>query len=267
MTVHALIFDVDGTLADTEELHRQAFNAAFAEAGLPWHWSRPRYRALLRITGGKERLAHHIGSLRLGSGEQQRLLDLVPTLHANKTRHYAAAVEAGRLPLRDGVQRLLHEARDDGCRLAIASTTSAANIDALLRATLGPDAIDWFDVIACSDQVARKKPAPDIYQLVLQLLGVEPEAAVAFEDSAHGLAAAQAAGVWTVATPTWWSAEDDLHEAGLLLPRLGDPQQPLPGEPGGVLQHAPWLTMAELQARRSLRPPPDAVQALYREAR
>jgi HAD superfamily hydrolase (TIGR01509 family) len=263
MILRALIFDVDGTLADTEEVHRRSFNTAFQRAGLDWAWSRETYRELLKVNGGKERIASHIDSLMLREGARKVLHGRIAEIHADKTRIYSGVVAAGRVPLRDGVARLLNEARDAGCQLAIASTTTAANVDALLQATLGPRGLEMFDVIACGDLVGAKKPAPDIYQLALSTLGVAPEEAIAFEDSVNGLHAAVGAGLWTVLTPTYWSEGGDFSEAALVLPRLGDPQQPLEGEPGGRLQQAAWLTMDELIARRTPPPAACAVRALY----
>jgi HAD superfamily hydrolase (TIGR01509 family) len=266
MSIQALIFDVDGTLADTEELHRQAFNAAFADAGLRWDWSRARYRELLRVTGGKERIAHHIDTLGLDELDRRAALARIPALHAAKTRHYAALVDSGAAPLRPGVVRLLHEAREAGLHLAVASTTSPANVEALLVAALGPQGPALFDLFACGDLVRHKKPAPDVFELVLRTLGLDADEAVAFEDSAHGLRAARAAGLWTVVTPTWWTAEEDFGDAQLLLPHLGDPAQPLAGEPGARLPDAAWLT---LQGLAQLRRPPAVhceVQRLYQGA-
>ncbi len=249
MSIEALIFDLDGTLADTEEAHRTAFNLAFEHMGLGWHWDRARYRRLLDTTGGKERLAAYVAELRLSAAERSRLVALLPQLHADKTRFYSSLVRDGGLSLRPGVARLIDEALADGCRLAIASTTTAANVDALLQATLGTRGLDLFSVIACGDQVRAKKPAPDIYQLALHHLALEPSRAVAFEDSVNGLRAARAAGLWTVVTPTYWSEDGDFTGAALVLPDLGDPAQPLPGEPGGQLQQAAWLGFAELTER------------------
>ncbi|WP_077033113.1 HAD-IA family hydrolase [Pelomonas sp. KK5] len=215
MSIEALIFDVDGTLADTEEAHRAAFNEAFRQQRLPWQWSREDYRELLAITGGKERIAHYIDGLGLRGSERVWLTELIPELHAQKTRLYTAFVAAGGVPLRAGVEALLDEAEAASCRLAIASTTTAANIDALLQATLGPRGLDRFAVIACGDQVRRKKPAPDIYRLALAGLGLEPERAIAVEDSANGLRAAQGAGLWAVVTPNFWTEGQDLSAAEL----------------------------------------------------
>jgi HAD superfamily hydrolase (TIGR01509 family) len=267
MTIEALIFDVDGTMADTEEAHRVAFNLAFDRQRLGWTWTRSEYRALLSVTGGKERIASYIDTLPVSPALRQRLLARVPEIHADKTRLYSSAVRDGSVPLRDGVARLLEEALDAGCHLAIASTTTAVNVDALLHAAFGARGLEMFTVIACGDQVRAKKPAPDIYRLVLQTLGVGPERAVAFEDSSNGLRAATGAGLWTVVTPTFWTEGSDFSAAGLVLPHLGDPTRPLPSEPGNVLKTQAWLGMDELQEIARPVRPPSPVRALYEERR
>jgi len=245
MTLKALLFDVDGTLADTEETHRQAFNAAFLEFRLPYDWNRDRYEALLRISGGKERLAHFFEALPVSREERDRLLAAVPGLHRVKTERYAELVASGGSPLRPGIARLLGEATAAGIKVGIASTTTSANVAALLDAELGSNAHKRFAVIACGDVVPAKKPAPDIYRLALSTLGLPASDAVAFEDSANGLAAARAAGLFTVVTPTRWTASQDFGEANLTLPHLGDPGMPLDavaaGRAGG-----PFLTLEAL---------------------
>ena len=245
MSIEALIFDVDGTLADTEEAHRVAFNLAFERYRLGWVWTRSDYRTLLNVTGGKERIAAYIATLPLAAPERKRLTELVPVIHAEKTRFYGSVVADGGVPLRDGVARLIGEALVAGCRLAIASTTTAANIDALLNATLGPRGIDHFAVIACGDQVRAKKPAPDIYRLALANLGLGPERAIALEDSANGLASAVGAGLWTLVTPTYWTEHSDFSAAGLVRPSLAT------------------LTLAELEHAARPPRPLNALQQLY----
>ncbi len=241
MPIEALIFDVDGTLADTEEAHRSAFNEAFRQHRLGWHWSREDYRSLLDVTGGKERITAYIDGLGLRGSERFWLVDLVPELHAEKTRIYGAFVAEGGVPLRPGVEALLDDALACGCRLAIASTTTAANIDALLHATLGPRGLDRFSVIACGDQVRRKKPAPDIYKLALANLGLDADRAIAVEDSANGLRSAQAAGLWTLVTPNFWTEASDLSAADLLRADLNGlsfdelASQAAPAPPPGLL--------------------------------
>ena len=216
----ALIFDLDGTLADTEETHRQAFNAAFIELALWWDWSPPLYADLLKVSGGKERLRHYIGTLRVPAAERERLLAIVPALHETKTRIYTELLVRGQRPFRPGVLPLLRAARGAGLKLAIASTTTSANVDALLQANLGGARDVAFDVVACGDVVPEKKPAPDIYRLALASLRIPAESCIAFEDSLNGLRAAKAAGLATVVTPSRWTAQEDFTGADLVLPSL-----------------------------------------------
>jgi HAD superfamily hydrolase (TIGR01509 family) len=218
--LEALIFDLDGTLADTEETHRQAFNAAFVEFELWWDWSPERYAQLLRVSGGEQRIRHYIGSLGVPAAERARLLELAPALHRAKTRLTTELLERGRRPFRPGVLRLLGEAREAGLKLAIASTTTSANVDALLRANLAGAPHVFFEVIACADQVRAKKPSPELYELVLASLRLAPECCVAFEDSVNGLAAAKAARLVTVVSPTRWNAGQDFSAADLVLASL-----------------------------------------------
>lgn len=241
----ALIFDVDGTLADTErDGHRVAFNRAFAEAGLDWEWSVGRYGALLAVTGGKERIGHYIDQFRPELRSQTPDLDgFIARLHAAKTRHYLAMLEGGAIPLRPGVRRFLTEARSAGVRLAIATTTSPENVTALLRHSLAPDASDWFEVIAAGDIVAAKKPAPDIYTEALDRLGLDSGACLAFEDSRNGLLAAHGAGLATVVSVNDYTRGEDFAGAALVVDGFGEPDAPwtvLAGKAGG----APMLDLA-----------------------
>jgi phosphoglycolate phosphatase-like HAD superfamily hydrolase len=175
MTLHALLFDVDGTLADTErDGHRPAFNQAFADAGLDWHWDVALYGKLLAVTGGKERMKYYIDHFRPDYRKPDHFDELVAELHQAKTRHYAALAARGGIPMRPGVRRLLIEARDAGLRLAIATTTTPENVTVLLEHSLGPGTQDWFEVIAAGDIVPAKKPAPDIYHYALEKMGLEP---------------------------------------------------------------------------------------------
>ena len=263
MSIDALIFDVDGTLADTEEAHRTAFNLAFERFRLGWVWGRVEYRELLKVTGGKERIARYIATLNASPADTRRFVQMVPDIHAEKTKFYSSVVSDGAVPLREGVERLLEEALTAGCRLAIASTTTAVNVDALLQTTLGSRGLEMFSVIACGDQVPAKKPAPDIYLLALRHLGLHADQAVAFEDSFNGLRSAVAAGLWTVVTPTFWTEDSDFSAASLVLPHLGDPRHPLEGEPGGQLRSAPWLSFDELMQKATPPITPNATSALY----
>jgi beta-phosphoglucomutase-like phosphatase (HAD superfamily) len=222
MKLKALIFDVDGTLADTEEAHRNAFNESFRRHGLDWNWSRPRYAHLLSTAGGKERLAAHIDSLPLELAERQALTARIAAIHATKTDIYGSMVAAGQVSLRDGVAPLIDEAASANVQLAIASTTTLANIEILLRATLGRHAIQRFAVVGAADQVRHKKPAPEIYRFVLRELARSARECVAIEDSRNGLMAAKAAGLHTVVTPSFWTRAQDLSAADWVLPSLGE---------------------------------------------
>jgi len=213
----ALIFDVDGTLAETEELHRQAFNHAFVRHGLDWHWDRAVYKDLLRVTGGKERIRAYHGRRENASP----LSDAdIAELHRVKTAHYAGLIETGCCPLRPGVTDLLTAAKARGQRLAIATTTSHGNIDALLSQALGKRWAGDFDAIVAGDDVRDKKPAPDVYLEVLARLKLEASGCVAIEDSANGLIAASRANIPVLITRSMFFRDDDFSAARVVLDDL-----------------------------------------------
>lgn len=216
----AIIFDVDGTLAETEEGHRRAFNRAFAEAGLPWHWDQDLYRKLLAVTGGKERIRYFIEDFGPEGAPEGDLDEFIAALHANKTVAYGRIVKDGNVDLRPGVRELIAVARERGYRLAIATTTTPANIDALLLATLGKPAREFFEVIGAGDSVPAKKPAPDVYLQVLEQLGLPPGHCVAIEDSRNGLLAARAAGISAIVTPGVYTHGENFEEAALVAEDL-----------------------------------------------
>lgn len=238
MKLKALIFDVDGTLADTEEAHRSAFNEAFRRHGLDWNWSKPRYAHLLHVAGGKERLRAHIDSLTLEPDAHRALIERIAAIHKTKTEIYASRVMAGEVSLRDGVQRLIDEAASANVQLAIASTTTLANIETLLRTTLGRYSMQRFAVVGAGDQVRHKKPAPEIYRFVLRELARSANECVAIEDSSNGLTAAKSAGLYTVVTPSYWTRAEDFSAADMVLPSLGSPARPLPPRAAALVGHS-----------------------------
>lgn len=211
----ALIFDVDGTLADTEGLHLEAFNHAFRQEGLDWRWGVDEYIRLLDISGGRERLMHYWQSVNPDHKEVDAgaVKDLVARLHEVKTAYYENAVNQGAVTLRPGVLALMSEARAQGLQLAIATTTSPVNIAALLRTAIGPDWRAHFLSIGDASNAPLKKPHPQVYMKVLADLGIRAADCVAFEDSSNGLRAATAAGLKTVITPNRFTAHHDFKGA------------------------------------------------------
>ena len=221
MKLEALIFDVDGTLADTELAHLAAFNQAFAQEGIGWQWDVPLYTQLLEVSGGKERMLHYWRQVRpdvtdLGNGVQAT----VARLHELKTAAYEQAVRDGAVQLRPGVLKLIEAAYAEGLRLAIATTTSAVNIVALLRRAIGPDWQRFFTVVEDASTAPRKKPDPMVYQQTLARLAVPAAACLAFEDSANGLMAARTAKLATIVTPNDFTAHHDFTGALRVLPDL-----------------------------------------------
>ena len=225
-TLEALIFDVDGTLAETErDGHRVAFNQAFQEFGLLWHWPVGLYGQLLRVAGGKERIRHYIQRYQ-PKFEAEDLDELVVALHEAKAKHFQTLVENHVIPLRPGVRRLIAAAQREGVRLAIATTSAKASVIPLLEHLLGPDSPSWFEMIAAGDMVPAKKPAPDIYNLVIDAMNLNPATCLVLEDSPQGLAAATAAGLPTVVTVNDYTRSYAMPGARLVISHLGEPSLP-----------------------------------------
>jgi beta-phosphoglucomutase-like phosphatase (HAD superfamily) len=220
--IQALVFDVDGTLADTESFHLQAFNQAFADAGLDWHWDEALYTQLLDVSGGKERILYYWNRTRghvvdIGGNA---LRETIERIHLAKTAIYEAMVSEGRVKLRPGVLALVEDARREDVQLAIATTTSPVNVSALLRRAIGADWRLMFPIVCDASTAPIKKPHPQVYTQAINRLGLEAGSCIAFEDSANGLHAARAAGLATVITPTRFTAAHDFTGALRVLDSL-----------------------------------------------
>lgn len=221
MSLQAVIFDVDGTLADTEEAHRKAFNATFEEFGLPWRWDAALYRELLAVTGGKERIAHYCRQADPARLAHPGAEAFIARLHAHKTRLYEEMVRGGQVAARPGVVRLLRELREARVRLAIATTTSRANVDVLLATILAVSSEPaFFEAKGCGEEAQAKKPAPDVYLWVLDKLGLAGADCLAIEDSRNGVQAARAAGIPVLVTESSWTQGEDFTGAIAVLPHL-----------------------------------------------
>ena len=228
--IRAIVFDVDGTMAETEELHRRAFNEAFAERGLGWIWDRPTYARLLATTGGRERIAAHASSLGM-------TVDAA-SIHRCKTDIYNRLLRDGGIELRPGIAALIGHARAIGLSLAIGTTTSRPNVVSLLDVTLGAGSASQFSSICTGEDVSAKKPDPEVYHLVLAELELKGSECMCIEDSRNGLLAALAAGMPTVVTPSLYSAGEDFSGATQIVQRLPD-SLPAPPMPHAFLDGAP----------------------------
>ena len=222
MTIKAIIFDVDGTLADTEDGHRQSFNKAFAESGLDWNWDVALYDKLLKVTGGKERIKYYVQDWLPDFKKPDDYEGFIKALHLTKTGHYTAMLREGAIPLRPGIKQLITEAYAAGITLAIATTTTPENVSALLEVGLGKDWANYFSANGCGDIVPNKKPAPDIYNWVLRELKLSPSDCIALEDSNNGLRSALAAGIKTYVTLNPYTCKQDFAGAAAVFDDLSD---------------------------------------------
>ena len=245
MPLKALIFDVDGTLAETEAAHLKAFNQVFKSQGLNWHWSKDTYLQLLKVSGGKERIAHYIQQQQPEFSDPQ-LAHFIQNLHQYKTHQYIELIKTGQVPFRIGIKRLLKVAKAANIRLAIATTSQRANVEALIENQLGCMS-KWFEVVIAGDEVANKKPAADVYIKVLEALQLSPKDCIAIEDSHNGLLSATTAQIPTLITRSLYSPfSSNINMAKLVVDHLGEPTQATKLEQGHLFGHQ-YITLSLLQ--------------------
>lgn len=209
--LRAIIFDVDGTLAETEEAHREAFNDTFQTQDLDWYWDVAMYGELLKTTGGKERMMEYQRTHKPNS--PQLKFEHIAKLHKLKTARYAEIIAGGSIELRAGINDLIDDAKENGIRVAVATTTNTPNVDCLSIACFGNPATDIFEVIAAGDQVENKKPAPDVFNLAVERLGLDPKECIGLEDSRNGLLSCTGAGVPCIVSPGVYTLGSDFSEA------------------------------------------------------
>jgi HAD superfamily hydrolase (TIGR01509 family) len=242
----AILFDFDGTIAETERLgHRVAYNAAFAQLGLDFTWDTALYGELLAVGGGKERIAHYLDRYRNGGREYGDRAELIAAVHERKQKIFSTL--AASIALRPGIRRIVREARAAGLRLAIVTTAARTGVDAVLDRD--PELRVAFDLIAAGDIVPRKKPAPDIYMHVLAELGAQARRCIALEDASIGLQAARAAGIATLVTVSEYTRDEDFSGAAAVLSDLGEPGLPPevvagPPPPAGIVDVAYLASLA-----------------------
>jgi HAD superfamily hydrolase (TIGR01509 family) len=208
MLLKTIIFGSIGTLVETSELQRQAFNTAFNNAGLEWVWDKDAYRALLAINGGQQRIRTYAEQVGITLSEEQ-----VKTIHADKSAIYQHALTTGGVRLRPGVKALIEVASAEGITLASASTTSADNIQAIKHALGDESPFETFTVVTSAETVKNKKPAPDVFLYVLSTLSLNAAEAIAIEDTESSLASAVEAGIACVVTPGAYVQNQDFSRA------------------------------------------------------
>jgi HAD superfamily hydrolase (TIGR01509 family) len=223
MKLKGIIFDVDGTIADTEEIHRQAFNKTFKEYDIDWHWPEDAYREILLISGGKERFRKHLHEDEELKNKVDDHEDFVQELHKRKSEHYRKLLKGDGIDFRPGVIRLINEAREQGIQIGVATSSSMANLRSLFKKILNIEPNELFNSIVTSDTVQDKKPSPAVYQCVLAGLGLDAENCIAIEDTQNGNLAALGAGLKTIITTHAYTIDNDFTGASIVLDHLGEP--------------------------------------------
>ncbi len=221
--IKALIFDCDGVLVDTErDAHRVGFNKAFQQFGIDAEWSVDLYARLVLVAGGKERMKAYFEEFGWPDEQVHKCGgkdELIAELHKAKTLITSELVST--LPVRPGILRIIDEAREAGVRLGVCTTSNPKFIDAVLD-LFGPERKAAFEFVHAGDVVSKKKPAPDIYLLALETLGLPASDCVVIEDSRNGLLAASGAGIATLITTSTYTVDEDFTEAAKVVPELGD---------------------------------------------
>jgi HAD superfamily hydrolase (TIGR01509 family) len=219
--IKAVFFDQDGVIIDTErDGHRVSFNMTFKEFGFTDEWDVAYYHELLQVGGGKERMKHHWKTRGFSKPLTEEEIDnLVKEMHKRKTALFVELIETGKLPLRPGIHRFMKEAMEAGLKIAVTTTSNEKAAKAVTEKVLSD--IN-FEIVLAGDVVSKKKPDPEIYNLALSKLGLNPDEAFVVEDSKNGLAAAKAAGLKTIVTTNYYTEQEDVSAGDVIVSCLGD---------------------------------------------
>ena len=220
--IKAVFFDQDGVIIDTErDGHRVSFNMTFKEFGFTDEWSVDYYHELLQVAGGKERMKHHSRTKGFSKPIPEDELDeLVKAMHKRKTALFVELIETGKLPLRPGVHRLMKEAMEAGLKVGVCTTSNEKAAKAVKETMLSDIK---FEFVLAGDMVSKKKPDPEIYNMGLSKLSLQPNECFVVEDSRNGVLAAKAAGVNIVVTTNGYTEKEDLSDGDIIVTCLGDP--------------------------------------------
>jgi len=221
MKIKGIIFDVDGTIADTEDIHRQAFNKAFSKFDLNWHWSKEKYHELLFISGGKERITRCLAE----DNATKKNTGFIEELHKCKSEYYRSILLSSDISLRPGVKRLITEAKEKNIKIGIATNSSTENLQVLIKKTFKVEPEKLFNTIVTNNIIIDKKPSPEVYYRALKNLELSANKCIAVEDTANGNASAIRAGLRTVITTHAYTADNDFDGASLVLNNLGEPEE------------------------------------------
>ena len=238
MKLNAVLFDVGGTIAESEEIHRVSFNEAFKEFGLNWYWDEAIYRELVFVGGGKERIKHYITRAWPEMLKQKNLTKYIESVHKIKGQIYEEFLNDSQLKARPGIIRLLKELKNEKIRLAIVSDTTEENLINLFKKGLGINPIEWFEILAHGGCTIQKKPSPDIYLWTLERLKLPPESCLAIEDAPRGVDSAIDAGLKVLVTPSIYTLEEKFEKSSLLLSHLGEPEEPFNVIKGDAFGHS-----------------------------
>ncbi len=226
MLLSAVLFDVDGTIAETEDLHRKSFNESFKEFNLDWFWDEAIYKELINVGDGSERIEYYIKRAWPEMMEYKNLTKYINSIHKVKNEIFEDHILESEISPRPGVARLINELKENNIRMAIVSSNSEANLLTLFKKGLNIDPNSTFDLIAHGECTKNKRPSPEIYEWILEKLRLPSQSCIAIEDSLRGLESAKNANIKVLVTPSTFTLDEDFSNAQLVVSNLGEKDFP-----------------------------------------